>query len=300
MPLEGLQLGRYQLSRLLGSGGMGEVYLATDTRINRQVAIKVIRDEATAYPDAKATQESARLFQREMKAVSVLDHPNILPLYDFGEESANRTTLTYMVMPFRQEGSLADWLQQRGSSDVLSPQDVTYFINQAADALQHAHDHHLIHQDIKPSNFLIRSRAGNPNRPDLLLADFGIAKFTTATATASQSIRGTPAYMAPEQWDGQPVPATDQYALAVMAYQLLTGRPPFIGGPGQVMRQHFTAQPQAPSGLNPRIPSTLDAVILKALAKQPEDRFPSIAEFSTAFQQALLSTTASSIHRPPN
>jgi hypothetical protein len=287
MPLEGLQLGRYQLLRLLGSGGMGEVYLATDTRINRQVAIKVIRDEVAAYPNAQATQEVARLFQREMKAITVLDHPHILPLYDFGEEIINRSTLTYMVMPFRQEGSLADWLQQRSNSDMLSPEDVSYFINQAAEALQHAHDHHLIHQDVKPSNFLIRSRAGHPNRPDLLLADFGIAKFTTATATASQSIRGTPAYMAPEQWDGQPVPATDQYALAIMAYQLLTGRPPFIGGPGQVMRQHFTAQPQPPSTLNPRIPHALDAVILRALAKQAEDRFLSIAEFAADFQQVL-------------
>src|SRR5712691_10097959 len=197
MPLEGLQLGNYQLQRLIGSGGMGEVYLASDTRINRQVAIKVVRTEITAYPDTNATKESARLFQREMRAITTLDHPHILPLFDFGEESANRTKLTYMVMPFRQEGSLADWLQERSSTEMLSLQDVAHFVYQAADALQHAHEHQLIHQDVKPSNFLIRSRSGNPNHPDLLLADFGIAKFMTATATASQSIRGTPAYMAP-------------------------------------------------------------------------------------------------------
>lgn len=294
MPLEGLQLGHYRLLRLIGSGGMGEVYLAEDTRINRQLAVKVVRTEATPYPDANATREVARLFQREMRAITMLDHPHILPLIDFGEESVNKIILTYMVMPFRQEGSLADWLQQRGSAELLSPQVVAHFIYQAADALQHAHDSQLIHQDVKPSNFLIRSRTGNPGRPDLLLADFGIVKFTTATATASQSIRGTPAYMAPEQWDGQPVPATDQYALAIMAYQLLTGRPPFQGGPGQVMRQHFTAQPQPPSTLNPRISPAVDAVILRALEKKPEYRFPSIMTFAQAFQQALQGAEPSS------
>lgn len=294
MPLEGLQLGHYRLVRLIGSGGMGEVYLAEDTRINRQLAVKIVRTEADPYPDARATQEATRLFQREMKAITTLDHPHILPLIDFGEQEVNKTTLTYMVMPFRQGGSLADWLRQRGSSNILSLQDVAHFLLQAADALQHAHDHQLIHQDVKPSNFLIRTRTASPDHPDLLLADFGIAKFTTATATASQSIRGTPAYMAPEQWDGQPVAATDQYALAIMTYQLLTGRPPFQGGPGQVMRQHYMTQPQPPSTLNPRISPPVDAVILRALEKKPEDRFPSIAAFAQVFQAAVQSTDAPS------
>jgi len=300
MPLEGLQLGHYQLVRLIGSGGMGEVYLAEDTRIRRQVAIKVVRAEASPYPDENATKETTRLFQREMRAITVLDHPHILALFDFGEETIHKNTLTYMVMPFRQEGSLADWLQQRKTSEMLSPQDVSHFLQQAADALQHAHDHQLIHQDVKPSNFLIRSRASNPDHPDLLLADFGIAKFTTATATASQSIRGTPAFMAPEQWDGQPVAATDQYALAVMAYQLLTGRPPFQGGPGQVMRQHFMMQPQPPSTLNSRISKAIDAVILRALEKNPADRFPSISAFADAFQQTLQSADSPAPASPKN
>ncbi len=204
-----------------------------------------------------------------------------------------------MVMPLRHEGSLTDWLQERSNAEKLSLQDIAHFIGQAADALHHAHDHQLIHQDVKPSNFLIRNKRDDPQHPDLLLADFGIAKFTTATATASQSIRGTPAFMAPEQWDGQPIAASDQYALAVMAYQLLTGRPPFLGGPGQVMRQHFTAQPQPPSTLNPRIPPALDAVILRALAKTASERFSSVTEFSLAFQQAIQSTSTATIERTP-
>jgi serine/threonine protein kinase len=284
MPLEGVYLGRYRLIRLIGSGGMGEVYLAEDDRIAQQVAIKVIRMEVTPYPDTHSAKEATRLFEREARAIARLDHPNILPLYAYGEETVNDQTLTYLVMPYRKEGTLATWLRQRATSDLLSAREVAYLLTQAADALQHAHDQQILHQDIKPSNFLIRSR--KEQLPDLLLADFGIAKFTTATASVSQSIRGTPTYMAPEQWDGHPVAATDQYALAIMAYELLTGRPPFQGGPGQVMRQHYFTLPEPPSKLNARLSSSLDAVLLRALAKQPEERFASIAAFAHAFGQA--------------
>ncbi len=299
MSLEGQQLGRYRLHRLLGSGGMGEVYLATDASLNRQVAIKVIRAEAASYPDATAMSESARLFQREMRAIAALDHPHILPLFDSGEASAGRTTLTYMVMPYRQEGSLADWLQRREHAALLSPADVEHFVGQAASALQYAHNQQIIHQDVKPSNFLLRSREKWPERPDVLLADFGVAKFISATAGMSQVSRGTPIYMAPEQWEGHPMPATDQYALAVMAYELLTGRPPFQGGMAQLMYQHFHIDPPPPSTRHPRIPPTLDAVLLRALAKKPEARFVSIAAFADAFGEALQSMDATPVAKPP-
>jgi eukaryotic-like serine/threonine-protein kinase len=295
-------LGHYRLVRRIGSGGMGEVYLAEDTRINRQVAIKVVRTETEAYPDPVTAQETVRLFQREMRAITTLDHPHILPLFDFGEEKDGNMILTYMVMPYRQEGSLADWLQQRGTAQRLTPNEVFHFIMQAADALQHAHDHHFIHQDVKLPNFLVRSRPGNM-LPDLLLMDFGIAKITTATAIASRNIRGTPSYMAPEQWEGRPQPATDQYALAIMAYLLLTGRTPFVGGMEQVMRQHSMVPPQPPSSFNSAIPPTLDAVILRALEKQPARRFSSILAFAQAFRQALQSISDQDptfITPPPN
>src|SRR6266567_2580332 len=291
MSLEGTQLGHYRLVRLIGNGSMGEIYLAEDRRITRQVAIKIVRAETNPYPDEQATREATRLFQREMRAIAALDHPHILPLYDFGEQQVNKTVLTYMVMPYRPDGSLSDWLQQRRTGELLSLQDISRLLEQAADALQHAHDHQLLHQDVKPSNFLMRSRAGHPNQPDLLLADFGIAKFTNAMATASQSIRGTPAYMAPEQWDGQPVPATDQYSLAVMAYQMLTGRPPFMGNGYQHMwHQHNHIQPSPPSSINPLLPQELDAVFLRALEKKPERRFSSVSAFAHAFQRAVLNS----------
>src|SRR5437773_9243306 len=283
MSLEGQQFGRYRLIQLIGSGGMGEVYLAQDPGINRQVAIKVVRVEAADYARsstdtipgmrsvtgarAMGMQDAARLFQREAKAIAMLDHPGILPLYDYGEQYINGVMLTYLVMPYREEGSLANWLQKGGFA-LLSVQNVEQILQQAATALQYAHDRQVVHQDVKPSNFLIRTSRENPKRPDLLLTDFGIAKLSMLTTRASQIIRGTPTYMAPEQWEGHPVPATDQYALAVMAYELLTGRPPFEGNGYQHMwHQHVHMVPCPPSIINLTLPPELDAIFLRAPEK---------------------------------
>jgi serine/threonine protein kinase len=292
MSLEGQQIDRYCILRLLGSGGMGDVYLAEDARIEQQVAIKVIRAEVNPYPDTQATQKAARLFQREARAIVKLDHPHILPLYDYGEERLGNLNVIYLVMPYRSEGSLAEWLRQRGQQGLLSPQEVGDMVGQAATALQHAHDRQIIHQDVKPSNFLLRQRSETPKRPDLLLADFGIARLSTATVSASQPIRGTPTYMAPEQWEGNPVPATDQYALAVMTYELLTGRPPFQGAPGPLMYQHLTETPSPPSTFNSQLSRDIDNVLLHALAKKPEERFASVTAFAGAFQQAVQAMQA--------
>src|SRR5229473_29239 len=296
MSHQGLQVGRYRLLRLIGSGGMGEVYLAADTQIDRRVAIKLFKAEDTSPLSSDLSRRAVRLFRREMKTIAMLDHPHILPLFDYGEENVNGLLLTYMVMPFRKDGSLAAWLRRRGSK-LLPLNDIEHFLFQAADALQNAHDHQIIHRDVKSSNFLIHSRKDNPDRPDLLLADFGIAKFNSAIASLSSSIRGTPTYMAPEQWKGQPVPATDQYALGVMIYELLTGYPPFQGGLEQVMYMHINAEPEPPSTLNPSSHPDLDAVILRTLAKKPEDRFVSVSAFAQAFQEVLLHIDFPSISR---
>ena len=291
MTLEKLQNGRYHLLRLVGKGGMGEVYLMQDMRVNRQVAIKVIRSESTPYPEEDTALNAARLFQREAKAIAALEHPNILPLYDFGEEVSDDTTLSYMVMPFCTDGSLANWLRSHGTP-LLALQDVAYFIAQAADALQYAHDSGVIHLDVKPPNFLLRSNRKNPHHPTILLADFGVARSSATLSSSSHTIRGTPTAMAPEQWSSTPVFATDQYALAVMAYEMLTGRPPFVGSMEQLMYQHFTVAPPAPSTFNPNLSPALDAVLLRALAKKPEERFPSIVAFADAFELAVAESSA--------
>src|SRR5258708_18348766 len=235
--------GRYQVIRLLGSGGMGDVYLAEDPQYERLVAIKIIRSE-TSYGGDAAVKEEERLFRREAKAIAKLNHPRILSLLDYGEEHLNNLTLFYLVMQYCPEGSFADWLRHHGGLVQQNPGDVVYVVQQAAEALQHAHDHQVIHQDIKPSNFLVQATVADSSRPNLILSDFGIARLSNATSSASQSIRGTPTYMAPEQWEGNPAYATDQYGLAVMAYELLTGHPPFQGNSARMMYQHLNTPPE--------------------------------------------------------
>ena len=228
MSLEGNRLGQYQLQLLLGSGGMGEVYLAEDARIGQQVAIKVSRREATFYPDSQSLKEALRLFQREARAIAQLDHPHILPLFGYGEEIINGSPITYLVMPYRREGTFANWLQQYSGAGLLPQEDVIYFIGQAASALQYAHNRSIVHQDVKPSNFLIRTNQDQPHLPDLLLADFGIAKLNSATASMSLAVRGTPAYMAPEQLRGQPAEArTDVWAAGAVLYEMATAHRSF-------------------------------------------------------------------------
>src|SRR5260370_2232208 len=248
MAIERLQDGRYQYLRLLGSGGMGQVYLMQDTRVSRQVAIKVIRSEGAPYPDHHTANDAARLFQREARAIAALEHPNILPLYDYGEERREGATITYMVMPFCADGSLEGWLSLH-TNRLLPPTDVAYMLEQAAEALQFAHDHEVIHLDVKPSNFLLRSNKKNPDRPTLLLADFGIARNFTTVSSSSRTIRGTPTSMAPEQWSSSPVFATDQYALAVMTYEMLAGPPPVLGWLEKMMCPTLHLAPSPPHPL---------------------------------------------------
>ena len=287
MLAEGQQLSHYTLLHLLRSGGMGEVYLAKDTLLKRLVAIKVIHTDALQYAEIDVAKDAARLFLREAQAIAQLDHSNILPLYDSGEQYVNGISLMYMVMPYRQAGSLADWKSSHFGNRLLPLAAVERIVEQAALALQHAHDRQIIHQDVKPSNFLVQGEANHPGELHLQLADFGVAR--VMMTSESQVIRGTPMYMAPEQWDGRPVPATDQYALAVMAYEFLTGSPPFVGQNYQQMwNQHVNVDPTPPSIINPTLPQELDAVFLRVLQKNPARRYSSMLAFAHAFQQAVL------------
>src|SRR5258708_1318521 len=178
---EGQQLSHYQLVRLLKSGGMGEVYLAVDTLLHRQVAIKVIHTDFMHAAEYGAAEEAMRLFLREAQAIAQLDQINILPLYDSGKEHINQALLMYMVMPYRYLGSLKDWLQAHQEQEPLPLAAVERIVTQAAFALQHAHARHIVHQDVKPSNFLIHLDAHHLIPFILHLPHFTLSKILTNT-----------------------------------------------------------------------------------------------------------------------
>lgn len=299
-------LGGYTLKRLLGSGGMGSVYLAEDPTIGQQVAIKIVRTVDDEYGDSFSQEQATERFRQEARAVASLDHLHILPLYRYGEEETPSGRQAYMVMQYRPEGSLWDWLKKRAgvvgnSQPIVLPQglptvwplsatEIDDYLHQAATALQYAHDRGIIHRDIKPANFLLRFDAnpGSSATPKvfLLLSDFGLAKFYAANS-ANSRVFGTPTYMSPEQFEGNARPESDQYALAVMIFGMLAGKPPFEGDPIRLMHQHLTLPPPAISTYVPELSTHVDQVFQRALAKQPAQRYPSIMAFADAFSQAI-------------
>jgi len=277
MELEGREIGNYRILSLIGYGAAGYVYLAEDPRIQQRVAIKVIQID----PGGDLTR-----FRDEARLVAQLKHPRIVHLNAYNEDTVDGVPIIYLVTPYYKDGSLAKWLQQRGISH-LSLDDVTNLISQAAEALQYAHGFQIIHSDIKPSNFLIDTEGiAHPNRPNLLLSDFGVARFTASSQTrAGMSYPGGLTYMAPEQFHGQSTIGSDQYSLAIVTYELLIGHPPFQGTPQVVIRQQLETPPDPPSSVDAAIPKTIDTAILRALAKKPEDRFGSVEAFSNALQR---------------
>lgn len=307
--LIGTRLGGYTLMRVLGSGGMGTVYLAEDTAIGQQVAIKVVRTDDADYPDATTVMRATERFRQEARAVASLDHLHILPLYRYDEEETTSGTRAYIIMQYRPEGSLWDWLRRRAglssneslvaaprlplhvpASWPMSVDEAGEYLRQAASALQYAHDHRVVHRDVKPANFLLRFDSNSldtgETKVSLLLSDFGLAKFFSSSSATSH-IFGTPTYMAPEQFDGAALPESDQYALAVMIYYFLAGRPPFEGDPMQLMHRHLNVAPPPIRTFAPTLSAGIESVLARALAKRPEERFPSIMALASAFTQQM-------------
>lgn len=297
--LLGSVLGTCALERILGRGGMGVVYLAQQSRPHRQVAVKVLL--LSLMPDPERRERFLKRFRREADAVAALDHPNILPIFEYGEQ----TELAYLVMPYVGRGTLRDRVERKGQ---LPLAEVAGFLAQAAAALDYAHAHGVIHRDVKPQNMLLY--------PDkrLMLGDFGIAKVAAQAAinedgqqadplTTLGHVVGTPDYIAPEQAMGYMVDArADIYSLGVVLFYMVTGRVPFVAPqPMTVAAKHVSEPPPSPRQFRRDLPAAAEAVILKAMAKDPAARYRSAGELSRAFRAALptLPTPGPSTERRP-
>lgn len=271
--LIGQQFDEYRLDNLLGRGGMARVYRGFDVRLKRWVAIKVIDTPFQAH------SEYIKRFEREAQAIAQLEHPNIVSIYRYGEVNA----VLYIAMRY-VEGSPLDTLLRiyRVEHDFIPFHEAEQIIQQICQALDYAHSRGVIHRDIKPANILI-DREGNA-----VLSDFGLALLTSEGTRGE--IFGTPHYIAPEQAmsSAGAVPQSDFYAVGVILYEMFTGQVPFTAPePVDVAVLHMTEPPPPPRSLRPELSPTLEAVILKTLAKKPADRYPNGRALAQALQQAL-------------
>ncbi len=282
MTLEGLDIGRYHLEALLGGGLQGNVYRTYDRLREREIALKAVHVNSLPYAIARVSEEEANLFQQEIDLLGTLDHPHIQVPLNAGRSYVSGSPFIYKTMPFYPERSLAQWLTPQRRQSPLLPRDVISIASQLADALQHLHEHQILYQNFKLTNLLIREAGKDLHHLHLLLTDFAI---TQDGSFFSRTHEAYP-YMAPERWHGQALPASDQYGLAAIIYELLTGRPPFQGASEYALRfLHTNMQPQPPSTFNAALTPAIDHVLLHALAKRPDDRFPTVEIFAQTLQR---------------
>ena len=262
---------KYDVRGTLGAGAMGTVYDAVDRVIERRVAIKVVN--RPKEDDPEAVEAHAR-FRREAQAAGRLSHPNIVGVYDYGENA----TQAWIVMELVEGGSLKGRLDKNQRFTIP---EIVQIMGEVCAALNYSHQRGVVHRDIKPGNIMMTTDG------QVKIADFGIARLENSSMTQVGTLIGTPSYMAPEQFRGEPVDLrADIWAAGVMLYQLLTGEKPFEGGFSAVMHKALHTEPPPPSQLSVTTPRAFDAVIAKALAKRPDDRFRSAAEFGEAIRAA--------------
>jgi len=270
----GSRLGRYEVEQHLGRGGMGDVYLVRDTVINRKAALKTIRGD-TGF-DARQVIEMRQRFYREAQTAGKLAHPNIVTVYDVGEDLG----MSYIVMEFVEGQTLTQLMKKQR----LSLPQIKHVVCNAAMGLEYAHDNGVFHRDVKPDNVMV-SKTGV-----VKVMDFGIARIVESNLTKTGSVMGTPAYMSPEQVHGQKIDArSDIFSLGVILYELLTGKKPFTGDTmSSVMFAVMKADPPPPSTVDSKIDTAWDAILRKALAKEPEGRYATAKEFAQAVRDITV------------
>jgi eukaryotic-like serine/threonine-protein kinase len=266
--------GRYAVVEPIGSGGMAEVYLARDELLGREVAVKVLSERLSR------DRSFVERFRREAQAAAGLSHPNIVSLYDYGSDEG-----TYFIVMEHIDGrSLADVIHDEGP---LLPERAAEIASDVAKALERAHGAGLVHRDVKPSNIMLTSHGQTK------VTDFGIVRALGGdgeqTMTQTGMVIGTASYLSPEQAQGNPVDArSDVYALGCVLYEMLTGRPPFTGDtPLSIAYKQVREDPELPSSANPDVPSAMDAITMKALAKNPDNRYSSAGEMQEDLQRFL-------------
>jgi serine/threonine protein kinase len=274
----GQQLGNYHLVRLLGRGGQAEVYLGEHRYLHSHAALKVLH--------ASLDDQLSEQFLAEAQTLARLSHPSIVRVLDYIVEQATPV----LIMDYSPAGTM----RQRYPAGTCVPlATVVSAVSQVASALQYAHTHHVIHRDVKPENLLLGPR------DEVLLSDFGLSVFAPSPELLStQAMAGTLPYMAPEQLQGHPCFASDQYSLAIVAYEWLTGRRPFTGSQWQLIQQHLEAAPPPLRQLNPSVPQALEAVVLRALAKDPGQRYVSVHGFAQALLRASQQAQAAPAEDP--
>lgn len=269
--------GKYQIKAPLGRGGFATVYRAHDASLDRDIALKILAPHLAWEPDTVAR------FKQEARIAARLKHPNIVAIHEIGEMDGQ----IFIAMELIEGESLRDHLKRRGS---LSVEETIALLSPIADALDYAHSQGVVHRDVKPANILLETTHHGQTRP--VLSDFGLVKSLAQSTEITQSgaVLGTVEYMAPEQADSERAneigPATDLYALGIVAYHMLTGQVPFTGSSAQVLVSHLTRQPPSPRSLRADLPDGPSQVLLKALAKRPADRFASAAAFVQALRTA--------------
>jgi eukaryotic-like serine/threonine-protein kinase len=262
----GQHLGNYHLVGLLGQGGFAEVYLGEHVHLGTEAAIKLLHTQLAV--------EDTDAFRQEARTIARLVHPHIVRVFDFGIEGDT----PFLVMDYAPNGTL----RKRHPKGIALPlPTILSYVKQVADALQYAHDEHFIHRDIKPENLLVG------RRQEVLLSDFGIAQIAQSSRYQNtQDMAGTMAYMAPEQIQGKPRPASDQYSLAIVVYEWLSGERPFHGSFTEMVGQHLSVLPPPLHEKDPTISPDVEHVVMAALAKDPKERFASIQALAIALEQA--------------